>query len=240
MLRLMSAHQQRNRRRAKWGPSDDGRHEITKSAPLQRYAARVSAAMDATRLKDDASEASDGGSFSVRCQGVESAWDIAGVTPETTALELKTSLAASSGIALDSQRLIFQGARAAHRLRVAIWGARRVHLTQRRFVAQGGYSPTMRPWAAQACALARAPCTWRCDLQACQRHSPPQLQARPTSRRAACARKTCLRCASRWRRNCAPWPRSRAWPRLGEGRERATSATLLSALRWGCCWASWL
>ena len=75
--------------------------------------------MDATRFKDDATEASAGGSFSVRCQGVESAWDIAGVTPETTALELKASLAASSGIASDSQRLIFQGACALHRLHVA-------------------------------------------------------------------------------------------------------------------------
>jgi hypothetical protein len=66
--------------------------------------------MDATRFKDDASEASDGGSFSVRCQGVENHWDVEGVNGETTGQELKALLAAASGIAQDSQRLIFQGA----------------------------------------------------------------------------------------------------------------------------------
>ena len=82
----------------------------TPTAPLQRYAARLSASMDATRFKDDASDATDGGSFSVRCQGVENCWDIAGVNGETRCQELKALLAAASGIAQDSQRLIFQGA----------------------------------------------------------------------------------------------------------------------------------
>lgn len=65
---------------------------------------------DARLKEDDGAEASGDGAFAVRVQGVESAWDIAGVTRETSARELKALLATASGIAQGSQRLIFQGA----------------------------------------------------------------------------------------------------------------------------------
>jgi hypothetical protein len=61
--------------------------------------------------EDDAAEASDSSAaFTVRCQGVEHAWELAGVTRDTSAHELKALLEAASGIEQGSVRLIHQGA----------------------------------------------------------------------------------------------------------------------------------
>ena len=66
--------------------------------------------MEARLKEGDTAEASGADdSFTVRCQGVERAWEVAGVTRETSAHELKALLAAASGIDANSQRLIFQG-----------------------------------------------------------------------------------------------------------------------------------
>lgn len=194
----------------------------TQSAPRSTaYAARLEAlGMEARVKDDDATESSgDSGAFAVRCQGAERAWEVAGVTRDTSARELKALLEAASGIEQGSVRLIFQGAGMAARRATALAKLRRCA------APQGACSPTMRPWGARACTLARAPCTSPCARRACLRRTARRSLPRPRpptrSRARACATKTWSRCAWRWRRSCAPWPRSRR--RSAGAHEKATS-----------------
>jgi hypothetical protein len=60
--------------------------------------------------EDDAAPSGDSGAFTVRCQGVERAYEVAGVTRDTSAHELKALLEAASGIEQGRMRLVHQGA----------------------------------------------------------------------------------------------------------------------------------